>query len=108
MPLQRKSKSLALKTINEKVEAHDSSDEDVVNENVAYLVKNFQKFLKFKKNGKFAEKGKFPIFRKEKKILKGEMERTLNPFKESLASNATDRVSQLFESKGQSVYYYSK
>ena len=60
LPLQRKSKSLALKTINEKVEAHHSSDEDVVNTNVAYLVKNFQKFLKFKKNGKFAKKGKFP------------------------------------------------
>ena len=70
LPSQRKSISLALKTINEKVEAHDSSDEDVVNENVAYLVKNFQKFLKFKKNGKFAEKGKFPIFRKEKKDFK--------------------------------------
>ena len=70
LPSQRKSISLALKTINEKVEAHDSSDEDVVNTNVAYLVKNFQKFLKFKKNGKFAEKGKFPIFRKEKKDFK--------------------------------------
>ena len=104
MPSQRKSKSLAFKTINEKVEAHDSSDEDVVNKNVAYLVKNFQKFLKFKKNGKFAEKGKFPISERRKRILKGEMERTLNPLKESLASNATDRVSQLFESKGQSVY----
>ena len=30
LPSQRKSKSLALKTINERVEAHDSSDEDVV------------------------------------------------------------------------------
>ena len=59
LPSQRKSKSLALKTINERVEAHDSSDEDVVDKDVAYLMKNFQKFLKFKKNGKFAEKGKF-------------------------------------------------
>ena len=41
LPLQRKSKSLALKMINERVEAHDSSDEDVVDEDVAYLVKNF-------------------------------------------------------------------
>ena len=38
---QRKSKSLALKTINERVEAHDSSDEDEVDKDVAYLVKNF-------------------------------------------------------------------
>ena len=30
LPNQRKSKSLALKTINERIEAHDSSDEDVV------------------------------------------------------------------------------
>ena len=70
LPSQRKSKFLALKTINEKVEAHNSSDEDVVDKDVAYLVKNFRKFLKFKKNGKFAEKGKFPSFRKEKKDFK--------------------------------------
>ena len=70
LPSQRKSKSLALKTINERVEAHDSSNEDVVDKDVAYLVKNFRKFLKFKKNGKFAEKGKFPNFRKEKKDFK--------------------------------------
>ena len=41
LPSQRKSKSLALKTINERVEAHDSSNEDVVDKDVAYLVKNF-------------------------------------------------------------------
>ena len=70
LPSQRKSKSLALKTINERVEAHDSSDEDVVNKDVACLVKNFRKFLKFKKNGKLAEKGKFPSFGKEKKDFK--------------------------------------
>ena len=67
LPSQRKSKSLALKTINERIEAHDSSNEDVVDKDVAYLVKNFRKFLKFKKNGKFAEKGKFLSFGKEKK-----------------------------------------
>ena len=70
LPSQRNSKSLALKTINERVEAHDSSDEDVVDKDVAYLVKNFRKFLKFKKNGKFTEKGKFPSFGKEKKEFK--------------------------------------
>ena len=41
LPTQRKSKSLAFKTINERVEAHDSSDEDVIDKDVAYLVKNF-------------------------------------------------------------------
>ena len=70
LPSQRESKSLALKTINERVEAHDSSDEDVVDKDMAYLVKNFRKFFKFKKNGKFAEKGKFPSFGKEKKDFK--------------------------------------
>ena len=38
---QRKSKSLALKIINERVEAQDSSDEDEVKKDVMYLVKNF-------------------------------------------------------------------
>ena len=34
LPNQRKSKSLAFKTINERVEAHDLSDEDVVKKDV--------------------------------------------------------------------------
>ena len=70
MPLQKKSKSLALKTINERAEAHNASDEDGVEKEVAYLAKNFRKFLKFKNNGKFAEKGKFPSFGKDKKDFK--------------------------------------
>ena len=41
LPSQRKSKSLALMTTNERVEAHDSLDADVVDNDVAYLVKNF-------------------------------------------------------------------
>ena len=41
LPNQWKSKSLILKTINEKVEDHDSSEENVVDKDVAYLVKNF-------------------------------------------------------------------
>ena len=70
LPNQRKSKSLSLKTINERVEAHDSSDEDVVEKDVAYLAKNFHKFLKFKNNGKFSDKGKFTSSGKEKKDFK--------------------------------------
>ena len=41
LPSQRKSKSLAHKTINERVEAHDSLDEDEVENDMAYLMKNF-------------------------------------------------------------------
>ena len=70
LPNQRKSKSLALKTINERVEAHDSSDEDVVEKDVAYLAKNFHKFMKFKNSGKFGDKGQFTSSRKEKKDFK--------------------------------------
>ena len=70
LPSQRKSKSLALKIINERVKAHDSSDEDVVEKDVAYLAKNFRKFLKFKNSGKFGDKGKFTSSEKEKKYFK--------------------------------------
>ena len=70
LPNQRKSKSLALKTINEKVEVHNSSKEDVVDKDVAYLVKNFRKFLKFKNNGKFGDKGKFQSSGREKREFK--------------------------------------
>ena len=70
MPTQRKSKSLALKTIYVRVEAHDSSDVDVVDKDVAYLAMNFRKFLKFKNNGKFDNKGKFTSSEKEKKDFK--------------------------------------
>ena len=41
LPNQRKSKSLALKTVNERVDVHDSSDNDAVEKDVAYLAKNF-------------------------------------------------------------------
>ena len=70
LPNQWKSKYLALKTINEKVEDHDSSGEDVVDKDIAYLVKNFRKFLKFKNNGKFGDKGKFQSSGREKREFK--------------------------------------
>ena len=41
LPSQRKIKSLALKTINERVEVHDSLDEDEVKKDAAHLMKNF-------------------------------------------------------------------
>ena len=42
LPSQRKSKSFTLKTINERLEAQDSSNEDEVEKEVAYLAKNFR------------------------------------------------------------------
>ena len=67
LPSRMKSKSLTLKTINERMEAQDFSDEDEVEKEVAYLAKNFCKFLKFKRDGKSFEKGKFSNFKKDKK-----------------------------------------
>ena len=77
LPSQRKSKSLALKTVNERLEAQDSSDE--VKKEVAYLAKNFCKFLKFKRDGKSFEKGKFSKFKKDKKDLKKKDSRDSSP-----------------------------
>ena len=82
LPSQRKSKSLALKTINEKVEAQDSLDENEIEKKVAYLAKNFRKFLKFKKDGKSFEKAKFSNFKKNKKDFKKK------DFKDSSSSQA--------------------
>ena len=70
LPSQRKSKSLALKMINERIEAQYSLEEDDVEKEVAFLAKNFRKFLKFKKDGKSFEKGKFSNFKKDKKDFK--------------------------------------
>ena len=70
LPNQRKSKSLALKTINEMVDVHDSSDDDAVKKDVAYLARNFRKFLKFKNSGKFGDKGKFQSLGREKREFK--------------------------------------
>ena len=70
LPNQRKSKSLALKTINERVETHGSLNKDVLEKDVAYLAKNFRKFLKFKNSEKFSDKGKFISSEKEKKDFK--------------------------------------
>ena len=47
------------------MEAQDSSDEDEVEKDVAYLAKNFRKFLKFKRDGKSFEKEKFSKFKKD-------------------------------------------
>ena len=70
LPNQRKSKSLDLKTKNERMDVHDSSDDDAVEKDVAYLAKNFRKFLKLKNSGKFGDKGKFQSLGREKREFK--------------------------------------
>ena len=52
LPSQRKSKSLTLKMINERVEAHDSSDEDVIDKDVAYLCEEFPKVFEVQEKWK--------------------------------------------------------
>ena len=61
------------------MEAQDSSDEDEVEKDVAYLAKNFRKFLKFKRGGKSFEKGKFSKFKKDKKDFKKKDSRDSSP-----------------------------
>ena len=67
------------------MEVHDSSDEDVVDKDVAYLVKNFRME---KNNGKFGDKGKFQSSRRDKREFKRKMEKNPNLHKVSLVSNA--------------------
>ena len=50
LPSHKSNKSLALKTINERT--NDSSEEDDVEKEVAFLAKNFWKFLKMMNGGK--------------------------------------------------------
>ena len=63
LPSHKYGNSLALKTINEKVE--ESSNEDDVEKEVAYLAKNFRKFLKMKSKGKSFDKGRSSSFKKD-------------------------------------------
>ena len=72
LPNQRKSKFLALKTVNERVDVHDSSEDDAIKKGIAYLAKNFRKFLKLKNSGKFGDKWKFQSSGKEKREFKKE------------------------------------
>ena len=68
LPSHKSSKSLALKTINERTS--DSFDEDDVEKEVTYLAKNFRKFLKMKNNGKSFSKGKFSSSKNDKSDFK--------------------------------------
>ena len=66
--------------INERVEAQDSSNEDEVEKEVAYLANNFRRFFKFKNDGKSFEKGKFSNFKKGKKDFKKKGSKDSSPY----------------------------
>nr|POF09299.1 hypothetical protein CFP56_28243 [Quercus suber] len=65
LPSHKTSKLLALKTITEKM--NDPSEEDGVEKEIAYLAKNFRKFLKMKNSGKPFNRGKFSSSRGDRK-----------------------------------------
>nr|XP_023880737.1 uncharacterized protein LOC111993111 [Quercus suber] len=77
LPYHKSSKSLALKTINERI--IDSSNKDDIEKEAAYLANNFCKFLKMKNNGKSFSKGKFSSFRNDKKDFKKKDGRESSP-----------------------------
>ena len=68
LPSHMSNKSLALKTINERMD--DSSKEDDVEKEVAFLAKNFQKFLKMKNSRMSFGKGKFSSLKCDKEFKK--------------------------------------
>ena len=72
------------------MEVQDSSDEDEVEKDVAYLAKNFRKFLKFKRDGKSFKKGKFSNFKKDKKDFK----------KKDSRDSSLSQIVTCFECKG--------
>ena len=68
LPSHKSSKSLALKTITKRMD--DSSEEDDVEKEVAFLAKNFRKFLKMKNGGKSFSKGRFSSPKGDKEFKK--------------------------------------
>ena len=68
LPSHKSSKSIALKTINERMD--DSSEKDGVEKDKAFLAKNFQKFLKMKNNGKPFNREKFSSSKGDKEVFK--------------------------------------
>ena len=68
LPSHKLSKSLALKTITERID--NSFEEDDVEKEVAFLAKNFQNFLKMKNSGKPFNKGKFSSSKGDRKEFK--------------------------------------
>ena len=76
--------------VNERLDAQDSSNEDEVKKDVAYLAKNFCKFLKFKRDGKSFEKGKFSKFRRTRKTSRRRIQEIPRRLKWSCAFSAKD------------------
>ncbi|XP_065637738.1 uncharacterized protein LOC136070973 [Quercus suber] len=70
LPSHKSSKSLALKTITERMD--DSSEGDDVEKEVAFLAKNFRKFLKMKNSGKLFSRGKFSSSKDSEESCDGE------------------------------------
>ena len=68
LPSHKSSKSLAFKTITKRMD--DSSEEDGVEKDVAFLAKNFRKFLKMKNSGKLFNRGKFSSSKGDRKEFK--------------------------------------
>ena len=68
LPSHKSSESLALKTIIKRMD--DSSKEDGVEKDVAFLAKNFRKFLKMKNSGKPFNKEKFLSSKGDRKEFK--------------------------------------
>ena len=68
LPSHKSSKSLALKTITKRMD--DSFEEDDVEKEVAFLAKNFRKFLKMKNSGKSFSRGKFSSPKGDRKEFK--------------------------------------
>ena len=67
LPSHKSSKSLALKTITERMD--NSFEEDDMEKEVAFLAKNFRKFLKMSNSGKPFNKGKFSSSKGDRKEL---------------------------------------
>ncbi|XP_065621709.1 uncharacterized protein LOC136064195 [Quercus suber] len=65
LPSHKTSKSLALKTITERMDV--PSEKDGVEKEVVYLAKKFRKFLKMKNSGKPFNRGKFSSSRGDRK-----------------------------------------
>ena len=85
LPSHKSSKSLALKTINERTS--DSSNEDDVEKEVTYLAKNFQKFLKMMNNGKSFGRSSHPP-KMTKESSRRRMGKTQQQPQESCTMNA--------------------
>ena len=68
LPSHKSSKSLAFKTITKRMD--DSFEEDGVEKDVAFLAKNFRKFLKMKNSGKPFNKEKFSSSKGDRKEFK--------------------------------------